>query len=52
VERHIGKQHHGIQDLVEVGSAHAVVPVIGTHAAAAIDEQQDALIALVLEFGG
>ena len=48
-ERHVGQQHHSVQHLVEMCGADRALPIVCAHAPPAVDEQQDALVALVLE---
>ena len=49
LERHVRQQHHGVQHLVEMCGADRALPIVCAHAPAAVDEQQDALVALVLK---
>ena len=48
-QRHIRQQHHRVEHLIEVAGAGALTPIVGTHAAAAVHEDEHALVALVLE---
>src|SRR6185312_14312678 len=49
LERDIGEQHGGIQNLIEVRGAGCLAALIGAHAPATVDQHRDTLIARVLE---
>ncbi len=50
LQRHVTEQHQRVERLVEVAAAGLARALVGAHAPAAVEHEEDALVAVVLEF--